>query len=568
MFKTPPPRLLIAEVDSQGDGIDQLITSESEPNASLTSQPSKIQENKTSKVEEIKNLASPNFTPQLKLTDQTQLRKLRSNSTYERVPELNKTPPRKLWGNSKVTSETVKKSPSILSRLASFISPVKKGQSKNSPPSTLSTQVQQKKTPDGNSPELDVQTSSRRNIEEASVSFSNTHESFTRPEPCPARPQREREGSSVKGIKRLEAANRPDTRGQVEGQASGTPTGSSKSEIRDCPSESTDVDSGSEEEWFGEDNNEERQPSTNRVVEDNVCNVREPDRDVTTRPNSKDRYPTETQSVARGLAVHLADPTANQGQERRTDLYHSSKRSRGTYPTDKEEVGEHSAGPLRGHCEHLPLHKETQENSRSRPPQTRKTIEHTANYLERPKQHASYRDDNPNIFRNETTATSVTRAEIHNQTITDCNTAAASATYNTNSKQKTTTPQRSTVAAQLCTDNLFMERQASDKPSTAGYCPTIWEPTAPQKQFLAVGEREYRPTTSNCNEPQRQTQQETTGRINFPSSNKMAQADCPPKAATVNDLNDFQNNQHTFTRLQLLPTFNGGPVTRFDAWLE
>ncbi|KAK4013777.1 hypothetical protein OUZ56_026330 [Daphnia magna] len=39
-------------------------------------------------------------------------------------------------------------------------------------------------------------------------------------------------------------------------------------------------------------------------------------------------------------------------------------------------------------------------------------------------------------------------------------------------------------------------------------------------------------------------------------------------AETARDLDDFQNNQHTFSRLQLLPSLTGSPFTRFDAWLE
>ncbi|KZS04936.1 Uncharacterized protein APZ42_032018 [Daphnia magna] len=42
----------------------------------------------------------------------------------------------------------------------------------------------------------------------------------------------------------------------------------------------------------------------------------------------------------------------------------------------------------------------------------------------------------------------------------------------------------------------------------------------------------------------------------------------PTRAATVKDLDDFQKNQHTFYRLQLLPSISGSPITRFDSWLE
>jgi hypothetical protein len=48
----------------------------------------------------------------------------------------------------------------------------------------------------------------------------------------------------------------------------------------------------------------------------------------------------------------------------------------------------------------------------------------------------------------------------------------------------------------------------------------------------------------------------------------MAYCTSPTRAATVRDLDDFQNNQHTFSRLQLLPPFTGSPITRFDSWLE
>ncbi|KAI9553747.1 hypothetical protein GHT06_018997 [Daphnia sinensis] len=48
----------------------------------------------------------------------------------------------------------------------------------------------------------------------------------------------------------------------------------------------------------------------------------------------------------------------------------------------------------------------------------------------------------------------------------------------------------------------------------------------------------------------------------------MAHSLPPTGAATVGDLDNFQNNQHIFSRLQLLPSFNGSPITRFDTWLE
>ncbi|KAK4030300.1 hypothetical protein OUZ56_023298 [Daphnia magna] len=48
----------------------------------------------------------------------------------------------------------------------------------------------------------------------------------------------------------------------------------------------------------------------------------------------------------------------------------------------------------------------------------------------------------------------------------------------------------------------------------------------------------------------------------------MAYRTSPTRAATVRDLDDFQNNHHTFSRLQLLPSFTGSPITRFDSWLE
>ncbi|KZR96022.1 Uncharacterized protein APZ42_009876, partial [Daphnia magna] len=55
----------------------------------------------------------------------------------------------------------------------------------------------------------------------------------------------------------------------------------------------------------------------------------------------------------------------------------------------------------------------------------------------------------------------------------------------------------------------------------------------------------------------------------FPNPNsKMAYSLSHTRAATVKYLDDFQNNQHTFSHLQLLPSFSGSPITRFDSWLE
>ncbi|KAI9558384.1 hypothetical protein GHT06_015159 [Daphnia sinensis] len=48
----------------------------------------------------------------------------------------------------------------------------------------------------------------------------------------------------------------------------------------------------------------------------------------------------------------------------------------------------------------------------------------------------------------------------------------------------------------------------------------------------------------------------------------MAQCPSPSRVATARDLDDFQTNQHTFSRLQLLPSFSDIPLTRFDSWLK
>ena len=72
MFKTPPPSSLSSEVNTQDDRIVKVITSESSPIASSTSQPSKFQGDKTSEqIEKTEKLVSPNFIPQPYITDQT-----------------------------------------------------------------------------------------------------------------------------------------------------------------------------------------------------------------------------------------------------------------------------------------------------------------------------------------------------------------------------------------------------------------------------------------------------------------------------------------------------------------
>ncbi|KZS03454.1 Uncharacterized protein APZ42_033811 [Daphnia magna] len=84
--------------------------------------------------------------------------------------------------------------------------------------------------------------------------------------------------------------------------------------------------------------------------------------------------------------------------------------------------------------------------------------------------------------------------------------------------------------------------------------------------------------TRRCCEPrsptssvstQSQTSQQGNLRFRLPvPKNNLAYCTSPTRAATVRDLDDFQNNQHTFSRLQLLPSFTGSPNTRFDSWLE
>ncbi|KAI9553742.1 hypothetical protein GHT06_018991 [Daphnia sinensis] len=79
----------------------------------------------------------------------------------------------------------------------------------------------------------------------------------------------------------------------------------------------------------------------------------------------------------------------------------------------------------------------------------------------------------------------------------------------------------------------------------------------------------YGPTTSTPSRGENRSTSiaEVTANLD-PNLNNMAQCPSPSRAATARDLDDFQTNQHTFSRLQLLPSFSGSPLTRFDSWLE
>ncbi|KAK4003984.1 hypothetical protein OUZ56_005728 [Daphnia magna] len=75
------------------------------------------------------------------------------------------------------------------------------------------------------------------------------------------------------------------------------------------------------------------------------------------------------------------------------------------------------------------------------------------------------------------------------------------------------------------------------------------------------------PTSSVSAQSQTSLQGNLRFRLPVPNNN-MAYCTSPTRAATVRDLDDFQNNQHTLDRLQLLPSFTGSPITRFDSWLD
>ncbi|KAK4012345.1 hypothetical protein OUZ56_021445 [Daphnia magna] len=100
---------------------------------------------------------------------------------------------------------------------------------------------------------------------------------------------------------------------------------------------------------------------------------------------------------------------------------------------------------------------------------------------------------------------------------------------------------------------------------------SMFDPT-PTHTYYATQERrrrysESRSSTSSISTQSHNSRQESL-RAQETNPKNMAQCPSPSRAATARDLDDLQNNQHTFYRLQLLPSFSGSPLTRFDSWLE
>ncbi|KAK4013423.1 hypothetical protein OUZ56_025977 [Daphnia magna] len=100
---------------------------------------------------------------------------------------------------------------------------------------------------------------------------------------------------------------------------------------------------------------------------------------------------------------------------------------------------------------------------------------------------------------------------------------------------------------------------------------SMFDPTPTHTDYATQERRrrysESRSSTSSISTQSHNSRQESL-RAQETNPKNMAQCPSPSRAATARDLDDLQNNQHTFSRLQLLPSFSGSPLTRFDSWLE
>ncbi|KAK4017604.1 hypothetical protein OUZ56_033238 [Daphnia magna] len=456
--------------------------------------------------EAISRSASPVANPKVH-PNYSQLRKLRSNAAYKAVAELDTTSSRKTRASATSEVASGKRSPSFLARFAERISPAK------SPPKVAT-----------------------KTISLASTVLGFFHTKYTpngkslEPEPEP--PIQQSKKQSRQDIpdqgEQASVPNICDQEPEGEKRISSRTTRRRLEPIVGVEetnelSEVLDVDPRGETQCTVEE--DDRNGTTDIRADGDFHLVCETDLDLTTGTVSQHNRLPEREGYL-GINPELWDYI----QTQRGSILPSFARSGRPIHSLEDGIAGPSTNISGGHSQPhpIPTSQQTEQRTARKGDQTKalpnqNPIETTAI--------TGYHGTDITVIRVTTTST----AAVENPSTTDTSTTHRRPPYSATkqSAYKSTQPFPGTTV------------QVDSR--------RCCEPRSPTSSVLA------------------QSQASQLGNLRFQlpvSNNNMAYCTSPTRAATVRDLDDLKNNQHTFSRVQLLPSFTRSPITRFDSWLE
>ncbi|KAK4029016.1 hypothetical protein OUZ56_022032 [Daphnia magna] len=478
---------------------------------------------------------------------------LRSNGAYEAVARLDLVSRRKPRGSLASGTVSGKRSPTIFARIAARMSPAKSPPKVSPKSSSVAKTVLgffTRNSPNGKSTEPEPTTSIQQNQEQSTEDIPAQNEPASVPYPCDQEPEGERSGFPVERSEGADPDNSSDTGHPTDEAISRRPEPIDGVEGTNDPTEVLDVDPRGEAQCTIEE--DDSNGTTDVRAESDFHVVCETVLDLPAGTVSQHNRLAERQGYL-GINPELWDHI----QTQRESISPSLARSGRPFHSLADGISGLSTNISGGHSQPYAIHTgaATTDSTGTTDARDQLTAEEAGQFprSQQTEQRTASRGDQtnalPNQNRIETTAitgyhgtdttairgTTASTAAVENPTTTD-----TSATHRPPPYSSTTQP-------------AYKSTQPFPGTTVQADSRRCCEPRSPTSSVPA----------------QSQTSQQGNLGFRLPvQNNNMAYYTSPTRAATVRDLDDFQNNQHTFSRLQLLPSFTGSPITRFDSWLE
>ncbi|KAK4013567.1 hypothetical protein OUZ56_026121 [Daphnia magna] len=484
---------------------------------------------------------------------------LRSNGAYEAVARLDLVSRRKPRGSLASGTVAGKRSPSIFARIAARMSPAKSPPKVSPKSSSVAKTVLgffTRNSPNGKSTEPEPTTSIQQNQEQSTEDIPAQNEPASVPYPCDQEPEGERSGPSVDRSEDLGTANLVDSRHpSIEPLFTRNESNDGVDRTNDS-AETSDVDPTGETTRTGEENNPIGSPSVRADIDLHIT--------CETIPNISAESNLLHHGTARRDTAETRDSPSlfsefwNFNQTPRNTLPTSNVRSeRVILPLGSAATDPSTVVPDRRPQLNLLPAGATHADSAGTASSGNQLVAEEIGQLPgsgQPEQRAAGRGDQTNTLPSQGPIATVPTVPY------------GGGRTSTIRGPTTSTPSRGENPSTTDTSATHRPPPYALRPSSR------FDPTAAHTDYTTQehSRRCYEPRSPTSSVPaQSQTSQQGNLGFRLPvQNNNMAYCTSPTRAATVRDLDDFQNNQHTFSRLQLLPSFTGSPITRFDSWLE
>ncbi|KAK4017645.1 hypothetical protein OUZ56_033321 [Daphnia magna] len=462
----------------------------------------------------------------------SQLSKLRSNGAYEAVARLDLVSRRK--PRAKSPPKVSPKSSSVAKTVLGFFT---------------------RNSPNGKSTEPEPTTSIQQNQEQSTEDIPAQNEPASVPYPCDQEPEGERSGLSVDRSEDLGTANLVDSRHpSIEPLFTRNESNDGVDRTNDS-AETSDVDPTGETTRTGEENNPIGSPSVRADIDLHITCETIPD--ISAESNSLHHGTARCDTTETRDNLSLVSEFWNFHQTPRRTLPTSNERSeRVILPLGSAATDPSTVVPDRHPQLNLLPAGATPADSAGTANSGNQLVAEEIGQLpgsSQPEQRAAGRGDQTNTLPNQGPIATVPTIPY------------GGGRTSTTRGPTTSTPSRGEDRSTSTTGAIRRPPPYSLLPSS------MFDPTPTHTDYTTQERRrrysESRSSTSSISTQSHNSRQESL-RAQETNPKNMAQCPSPSRAATARDLDDLQNNQHTFSRLQLLPSFSGSPLTRFDSWLE